>query len=331
MSPGTYRYRKGICLDKRFADGKPKPWGQETVKVMLKNPVYLGHMVQGRRRSELYAGLPNRNLPPSEWTVVENTHEPIIDQTTFDRVQALRQADKEKYEANIGKFDYLGSEENIFRGLIFCADCGRTMVRYKETSYGRRLAYRYICYNYANLVERSGCSYKYLPDDDLKDTLGRLIAQEAALAVNAEALLQKRQVNTSSTTDRELSRAKSERESLKMLRERLMRDLLSGILSKEDHDRMKQRYTQEAEELEERIARLQKEQRREKTLLTDRNPWLTAFRKHTGKVVLTRELVQTLVERITVYQGNRIEIQLKYRDERAELLKDLQLMGEVSA
>lgn len=35
LSPGTYRYRKGICLDKRFADGKPKPWGQMTLKVML--------------------------------------------------------------------------------------------------------------------------------------------------------------------------------------------------------------------------------------------------------------------------------------------------------
>lgn len=328
FSPGTYRYQKGICLDKRFADGKPKPWGQETLKVMLANPVYLGHMVQGRRRSEFYAGIPDHRLPPSEWTVVKNTHEAIIDQATFDRVQANMKAAKEKYQAGIGKYDYLGSEENIFRRLVYCADCGRPMVRYKETSRGKNLFYRYICPNYANLVERSGCSYKYLPDADLKDTLSKLIAQEAALAVDAAALLEKKQSVGPSMVDLELARVKTERASLERLRERLMRDFLSGVLSKEDHNRMKQRYNQEGEELAKRMAKLQKEQHREKELLTARNPWLTEFRKHKGKVELTRDLVQALVDRITVYADNRVEICLKYRDERAALLDELAIKGK---
>lgn len=323
-SPGTYRYQKGICLDKRFADGKLKPWGQMTVKNMLESPIYLGHMVQGRRRSEFYAGIPDHHLPPSEWTVVKNTHEAIIDQATFDRVQAHIKAAKEKYHANIGKYDQLGSEDNIFQGLVYCADCGRPMVRYKSvTSKGTKLAYRYICPNYANLLQRSGCSYKYLPDEDLKNVLGRLIAQEAALAVDAAALLEQKRDTGPTVIDLKLARAKTEWDSLARLRERLMRDFLAGVLSKEDHDRMKQQYAQEAADLEQDIARLQKEQRREKRLLTARNPWLAAFRKHKDKVELTRELTQALVERITVYADNRVEIQLKYRDERAALLDDL--------
>lgn len=331
LSPGTYRYQKGICKDKRFADGKPKPWGQETVKIMLSNPVYLGHMVQGRRRSQFYAGIPDHKLPPSEWIVVENTHEPIVDQDTFDRVQALRQADKEKYKSNLGKYDHLGAEENIFRKLVYCADCGRPMVRYKDVSCkGTKRAYRYICPNYANLVEKSGCTYKYLPDEALKETLGRLIAQEAALAVDAAVLLSKRQSKETSVIELELARVRSDRDSLNRLRERLMRDFLAGVLSKEDHDRMKQRYAQEDHTLGQRMAHLQEEQRRQHRLLTTRNPWLAEFRKHTGKVHLTRELVQALVERITVYANNHIEIHLKYRDERVALLEELQLL-EVSA
>lgn len=328
-TPGTYRYQKGICLDKRFADGKPKFWGQMTVKTILSNPIYLGHMVQGRRRSQLYAGMPDRRLPPSEWTVVENTHEPIIDQETFDRVQANQKTDREKYRANLGKYDYLGAEDNIFRGLIYCADCGRPMVRYKEvTCKGKKMAYRYICPQYANLLEKSGCSYKYLPVEDLKATLSCLIAQEASLAVDSAALAAKRQSTKAPAIDLELTRAKAEQKNLAALRERLMRDLLAGILSKEDHDRMKQRYTQEGKALEERIAQFQKEQRREKKLLTVQNPWLTAFQKHAGSIELTDKLVQALVERITVYAGNRIEIELKYRDERAALLDELQKMDK---
>lgn len=323
LSPGTYRYQKGICLDKRFADGKPKPWGQMTVKNMLQSSVYLGHMVQGRRRSEFYAGIPDHHLPPSEWTVVENTHEPIIDQATFDRVQAHIKAAKEQYHANVGKYDQLGSEDNIFQGLVYCADCGRPMVRYKSvTCKGTKLTYRYICPNYANLLQRSGCAYKYLPDEDLKDVLGRLIAQEAALAVDTAALLEQKRDTGPTVIDLKLARAKTEWDSLARLRERLMRDFLAGVLNKEDHDRMKQRYAQEAADLERSIAQLQKEQRREKRLLTTRNPWLAAFRKHKNKVELTRELTQALVDRITVYAENRVEIQLKYRDERAALLDD---------
>lgn len=323
LSPGTYRYQKGICLDKRFADGKPKPWGQMTVKNMLQSSVYLGHMVQGRRRSEFYAGIPDHHLPPSEWTVVENTHEPIIDQATFDRVQAHIKAAKEQYHANVGKYDQLGSEDNIFQGLVYCADCGRPMVRYKSvTCKGTKLTYRYICPNYANLLQRSGCAYKYLPDEDLKDVLGRLIAQEAALAVDTAALLEQKRDTGPTVIDLKLARAKTEWDSLARLRERLMRDFLAGVLNKEDHDRMKQRYAQEAADLEQSIAQLQKEQRREKRLLTTRNPWLAAFRKHQNKVELTRELTQALVDRITVYAENRVEIQLKYRDERAALLDD---------
>ena len=323
LSPGTYRYQKGICLDKRFADGKPKPWGQMTVKNMLQSSVYLGHMVQGRRRSEFYAGIPDHHLPPSEWTVVENTHEPIIDQATFDRVQAHIKAAKEQYHANVGKYDQLGSEDNIFQGLVYCADCGRPMVRYKSvTCKGTKLTYRYICPNYANLLQRSGCAYKYLPDEDLKDVLGRLIAQEAALAVDTAALLEQKRDTGPTVIDLKLARAKTEWDSLVRLRERLMRDFLAGVLNKEDHDRMKQRYAQEAADLKRSIAQLQKEQRREKRLLTTCNPWLAAFRKHKNKVELTRELTQALVERITVYAENRVEIQLKYRDERAALLDD---------
>ncbi len=329
LSPGTYRYQKGICLDKRFADGKPKFWGQMTVKMILSNPIYLGHMVQGRRRSQFYAGIPDHRLPPSEWTIVKDTHEPIIDQETFDKVQALHKAVKETYRANLGKYDHLGTEDNIFRGLIYCADCGRPMVRYKDVSgKKKKAAYRYICPQYANLVEKSGCAYKYLPVEDLTATLSRLIAQEADLAVDAAALASKRQSVKTPAIDLELAKAKAERKSLGTLRERLMRDLLAGVLSKEDHDRMKQRYAQEDKELEKRIMQLQKEQRREKKLLTTQNPWLTAFQKHTGRVKLTEDLVRALVERITVYANNRIEIQFKYRDERAILLDELQKMDK---
>ncbi len=67
------------------------------------------------------------------------------------------------------------------------------MVRYKEVSCkGTKRTYSYICPNYADLLDKSGCSYKYLSAEKLKEVLSQLVAQEAALAVDAAALLNKK-------------------------------------------------------------------------------------------------------------------------------------------
>lgn len=105
LSPCCYRYQKGILIDQRYA--QPKPWNVQTVKKILQSPVYLGHMVQGRRRSEFYAGILDRLLPPEEWTTVENTHAAIISQEDFDAVQAVCEETNRAYHANLGKYDYL--------------------------------------------------------------------------------------------------------------------------------------------------------------------------------------------------------------------------------
>ena len=80
-SPGQYWYMQGIVKDRRFADS---PWRTETVKQILANEVYLGHMVQGRKRESLFQGQKQKFLPREEWFIVRNTHEAVIDQKTFD-------------------------------------------------------------------------------------------------------------------------------------------------------------------------------------------------------------------------------------------------------
>lgn len=328
-SPCVYRFQKGITLDKRYADGTEKPWMTGTVKNILKNQVYLGSMVQGRRRAQFFAGIPDQRVPPEQWVVVEGTHEAIIERAVFDRVQEIRRARREAYHANLGKYDYLEARENLFQGIIRCGDCGRNLVRYKEVVHGKRVEYRYICPQYAMLLEQSGCAYKYLLDKEVEDALSLLIVQEAALAVDAAALLQKQRRHPISPTALEIGQTESELRKLDLLRERLMRDFLAGVLEPEDRDRMKASYEREDKELRERLERLLAEKRLEEALLTTRNPWLTAFASR-EPVQLTRELVQALVERITVYAENRVEIRLKYRDERAALLGFLS-RKEVSA
>lgn len=55
-------------------------------------------MVQGRQRVKSYKIHTQEQVPESEWYIVENTHEPIIERPIFEKMQELlshRSAEKE--------------------------------------------------------------------------------------------------------------------------------------------------------------------------------------------------------------------------------------------
>jgi len=82
----------------RFYRGKqpggqhPRPdernnWGSSTIIQLLRNQVYIGNMVQGKRQVISFKTKKRRCIDPENWIVVENTHEPIIERSVWDRAQ----------------------------------------------------------------------------------------------------------------------------------------------------------------------------------------------------------------------------------------------------
>lgn len=320
-SPCCYRYQKGILLDERFS--KNKPWVMETIRKILKNQVYLGHMVQGRRRSEFYTGRPERYLSEEDWTIVENTHEPIICQEDFDQVQALCAEANARYHARLGKYDHLGKSENILKGLVFCGDCGKPMVHYKQVSHGKKVDYYYLCPNYAAYLEKSGCHYKFLLEDILLDTLNQLITKEIEQTVDAAALaklLSSGAEGQAATRAAELQQMNTELARMESRKKTVMQDYLAGELSQVEYEDLKRCCSDEAEALKTRIMALREEQRRQTETLTEANPWLQAFGGLRLPVKLNSELAHALIERVTIYESDRIEVAFRFRDEREQLL-----------
>ena len=60
--------------------------------------------------------------PPEQWKIFRNTHEAIVDEDTFQRVQELRR--NKRRPARTGK-------SNLFSGVAYCADCGEKMYYFK--------------------------------------------------------------------------------------------------------------------------------------------------------------------------------------------------------
>lgn len=100
--------------------GETPFWNDVTVKTILRNEVYIGHMVQNKTGTVSYKNHKQVSKPESEWIKVENTHEPLISQETWDAVQRM---DNYPARGRSGKSGTIA----LFGGLLRCMDCGSSM------------------------------------------------------------------------------------------------------------------------------------------------------------------------------------------------------------
>ena len=117
LSPGQYAFNK--YGHKRKPEDR-KIWCGTTIKTILDNIVYIGHLPQLMSSTVSYKNHKRFNKDQSEWTIVRNTHEPIISQELWDKVRARRASLSQGRKTKTGFVHPLS-------GFLFCADCGGKM------------------------------------------------------------------------------------------------------------------------------------------------------------------------------------------------------------
>ena len=296
-------------------------WSSERISEMLQNETYLGNMVQGRTVKISYKSKKCLKQDRENWVVVENTHEPLIDRETFDKVQALAQRRNEEYFEALGRFTHLETTENILKGLVYCADCKRPLVRYKNVSHEKKLWYTFICPTHANDI--GSCPLKNIREDALFPMLLQAIQTQIALAADMEAIV--RRLNSSpkyrkqtATLQGRLDAAKRALKRCNGLYDSLYQSYVDQLMTEQEYMTLKRRYKAEAEEAERLIETLTRRQAAE-AAHTSENPFLAAFGSFRGADVLTKEMAQALIERVYVDGDSNIEIVFRYRDEYKEL------------
>ncbi len=317
-SPSAYLYNTGVCKTEKY---NGVIWYVQTVKNILSRQVYIGHMVQGTKRQSFYENRGQYMKPREDWIVVENTHEPLIDRETFDKVQELAQRKKTEYFDNLGRFTHLKTTENILKGLVYCADCKRPLVRYKNVSHEKKLWYTFICQTHTNDI--TSCPKKNIREDVLIPMLLQAVQTQIALAADMEALI--RRVNNSpkyrkqtATLQGKLDAAKKSLMRYNGLYDSLYQSYVDQLMTEQEYMTLKRRYKAEAEEAERLIEALTRSQAAE-AAHTPENPFLAAFGSFRDADTLTREMAQALIQRVYVDGDSNIEIVFRYRDEYKEL------------
>lgn len=126
-------------------------WNYTTVKRIIKNQVYLGNTLLGKTRKASIKSRRKISIPQEDWAITSNTHEPLVDQMTFDKAQA-----------NLGKGsrDYRQYDQvrkSIFGGIAVCSRCGYSLCSSGTVYKGEREKYWFLSCNHKSKRFENPC------------------------------------------------------------------------------------------------------------------------------------------------------------------------------
>ena len=300
LSPKEYKkiqgnYRGG------FSGGTTSIWSSTTVKRILTNEVYMGHLVQGKTERINYKIKKSVEKPRKEWIKVENTHEEIISPDTFYIVQNLLKTDS--------RISPVRKENSFFAGMLFCGDCKEQMIR-RINKYKNKEKIYYIC---STKNRGEGCSRHSLKEDKLKVLVTEIVIRYVNAFLEGKTLFDKAEPielkqDSMVYYHREIERLEQQRDKYNRLYLSLDENLKTGILTKDEFTRLSKQFRQKTAELTEALRRqeLMKKDMLIKEMISYKK--LENMQSTAELREIDRYILSILIKKIYVYEGKRMEI-----------------------
>lgn len=307
-TPMDYKKSLGMRFTTVFRVKEESTWSAGMVLRILKNPVYIGTLEQGRVTTPSYKVQRVIQKPREEWAVVENAHEPIIDRFDFETVQKILALDTRTSPG--------GEKVEIFSGLLFCGECGGSLLR-KTVPSGRKKYIYYICSTHKN--DKTCYSYN-LRDIVLNEIVLESLKRHIREVIDLSDLLdmtetaQLKQAGMQKLQAR-LTKKQEEIERYQTLLRSLYESLTDGIIDRQEYEELKKTYARRRAEAEEQAEALQEQMGRDLEDHLLGRGWMEQFKKHANITELDRRIVVSLIERILVYHDRRFEIVYRFQDE----------------
>ena len=297
-SPAVYRCMTHKGLDVN-ACSKRQEWTSATITKMLRNVVYLGHVAQGKTTKISFKSHLTLSNPRDEWIVVENTHEALVDQETFNLVRRRTMA---------RTCEKKGTFYNLFSGIAKCADCGRNMSATGTRKKGSPA--NLTCGGY-KLYGADECSNHFIDYNVLYEIVQASLREQLAISrEDRTAILKNAQKKQAASVGRqeqskEISGIKKRLRELEGIIAKLYEDNAAGRLGDARMNKLLPKYEQEAETLEQRITTLQSEKENPGPSLQEAQEKLDKLlRQITDVTELTPELLFKLIDHIEIGQGH---------------------------
>lgn len=330
-SPTYYKYLKGIYSN-YSKTGKQYPWSKHVLFDMLRNQTYIGDVVQGKQLAGLYQ---NQKLQPVEkdkWIIVEGKHEPIISKELFEAVQRVNETKQAEYEKNANKYN-LPKVENVYTGYVFCGDCGFAMKMVRSLSTKKDKAYyTYKCGNY-HMHGKEYCTPKKLRKADLDAAVLETIKLHIALFVDMKEELKRLNNNSAirvhtKETLRKIKELQLQEDRISRIRASLYDDYKDGLLTSEEFVEMRDLYSKQLDDIRSELKSLEEDKNYREIEVKTSGVWSKTVMQFKNPQEVTRELVEAIIDRIDVYDNEKIKITFKCMDEFERLGEEIKKRKE---
>jgi len=259
-TPAEYYFKQ---TGKRSTRGDSKQqWGCSTILQLLRNQVYIGDMVQCKRKVSSFKTKKRLLTNADNWVIVEDTHEPIVDRFTWESVK--RRMDEAKRTDTPNPIRVNSTNEiSVFSGIIRCADCGAAMAFNRKVTKSGVVRRFYRCSRYANSGSKS-CSMHTIDADTLESIILSDIQHYAQTAILDEDGLTERLLsfsgrehrNEKAAQEKVLLDAKSRITFIEDASKRLFEEKISGNVPESLFKKMLTDYERELSALEEKYVNL---------------------------------------------------------------------------
>ena len=328
LNPTAYKQR---VLKQNYVNSsdfsKSGLWCDTTIGHILRNEMYKGTLVQGKKKMLNYKVHKMVDVPKENWIVVENNHEPIIEPETFDKVQDILSRDIRI------KGDGTG-EVSIFAGYIRCADCKRAMSK-KSSNNKYKTYYYYVCNTYRKRSTQI-CTKHTIRSDYLEKAVLEAIKVQINLAVEMEKIIDK--INKSekrnlcnNNLEKQINSKQLELEKIKKLKKSVYEDWKLEIITKEEYLEYKSEYDRDINNIEDNIKYLEEEKAKYKEQILGDNFWIENLKKKKNITKLTRDIIVELIDCIYVHENSDITIKFKFTDEYERMLEYIKINEEIAA
>ena len=304
LTPRAYWHSKGINRPGKVKDLPPTHWNSSSVIKMLSVQEYCGDILNFKTYSKSYKNKKRLENDRENWAIFKDVHEPIIERAVFEQVQQKR-GKMRKRQAKDG-------ERSMFSGLLVCADCGSNL--HFHFNQGNPEIKYFNCSNYKG--NRGTCgSTHYVRVDFLEQVvLGeiRRLTKYAGLYEDdflKEVIGHSRQAEETERRlkEKELKSLLARDDELDGLFERIYEDNVSSKLSDDRFAKMSRRYEEEQKELSEKIKKLRSEIEKQNSRAASTDMFVSIVRKYTRARKLTPRMLNELVEKIEVYNAEKID------------------------
>lgn len=276
---------------------KRKQWTTGTISKMLKNTTYLGHTVQGKTTKISFKSKVTIQNPKDNWIIVNNTHEPIVNEETFDIVNR-----KCKSRTCTKKCKFY----NIFSGIAKCMDCGKNM---SSVGSRKKNSLSNLSCGAYKLYGKNECSNHFIDYNLLYNIVLNILHELSNLTEydKKEIILelQKELINSNdeSNQKKEIESLNTRNNEIVNIIKKLYEDNFKGIISNENFNKLILQYEYENKEIMSKLKIISESKNKINDTKKSYEYFYNIVRDYVNIQSLNKNLLYKLIDHIEVGQG----------------------------